>query len=88
MARGKAPKRRLFWLEWAKDIHRWVLIEQRKGQVDIWARRADALPGARAYMRHFRRQPDRPLLQLRIRTKDGRVASEATYGADPKRYKG
>ena len=84
------PKRLVFWLEWVRDLKAWVLIQQRVGERlgMSWATKEEAMRAARAEMRRVRALPERPLVQLRIRTKDGRVASEATYGRDPRRSKG
>ena len=80
----KTTKRKRFTLRWSKEHCMWRLLPPcgKPSNIDLVATKAAAVTYARAAARA--RQPS----QLVIYKRNGRIQTEYTYGADPRRTKG
>lgn len=78
-------KRRVLWVEWSKRERAWVVRGLPYG-LGWFLVKQEAVSWAAANCRHHLAAGTTS--QLKIRGKNGRIQSERTYGADPRRHRG
>jgi hypothetical protein len=79
------PRRRVLRLRWDRHDKAWLVVRP-GGRATRHRTKAEALEAGRRACRRIAAAGG--LAQLVVRTRDGRIAFECTYGADPARHPG